>query len=195
MWKERLSCWALLIFQTTLSQVLRSGVSIPFRKAKEAWGEFAKMTFYWHMYAHVIKLRCTGLHIITALRVLFFLLETSTSTKKHKETPFHLDISRHISTANWGPLLRRCSRVHKLWTTPGQIQRDPERVWNGPGNSEIKTATLACEEEGCTIWGWTWMKNIGKQPLNRQSRWCFRNLLTLRIFSLSFHDIPSIDLV
>lgn len=97
------------------------------------------------MYAHVIRLRCTALHIITALRVLLFwsfcLKHQQSSTKKHlsnRSIPW-LNF-RRIDLDTLGPLARPdlCWRGAARYTSYGQLlgAAEPRSV-----ESEIHTAT------------------------------------------------------
>ena len=200
MWKELLSTsgssnmfkllWATfysLVLHSLAGRQKRHEVNLP---------RWLFMSTCMIMYAHVIRLRCTALHIITALRVLFFLIFLLETSTVNKETPFQsfhslVEFSTNRSRHPWPlgqtrPLLTRCSQVHKLWTTPGR---------RGAAESEIHTATwrpgdLACEEEGCTIWGWTWINWINyRETAKGVFSSCFRNLLFEHVWNRYVNNI------
>ena len=131
MWKELLSTsgssnmfkllWATfysLVLHSLAGRQKRHEVNLP---------RWLFMSTCMIMYAHVIRLRCTALHIITALRVLFFwsfCLKHQQSTKKHLSNRSIPSLNfRRIDLDTLGPLARPdlCWRGAARYTSYGQL--------------------------------------------------------------------------
>ena len=137
MWKELLSTsgssnmfkllWATiysLVLQSLAGRQKRHEVNLP---------RWLFMSTCMIMYAHVIRLRCTALHIITALRVLLFLIFLlETSTVINKETAFQSFHSLvEFSTISTPARPDLCWRGAARYTSYGQLL----------GAAEIHTVT------------------------------------------------------